>query len=160
MIRGQIGLVFQPTSFIERLVCNITRSKSYHCVLAITDYVAVSAEPGGAVLRPTDYWPNTVWSQFALSEADVTAITAIGAGFIGTPYNFLDDLMIGIGIAYRYKAPLWIRKWLSSDSSLECAQLCDSAYEHAGLHIFDDGRLPGAVFPGSFEPIWKANGWN
>ena len=48
---------------------------------------------------------------------------------------------------------------LSSDRHLQCAQLDDSAYEAAGLRLFNDGRLPGAVCPGSFIPVWQQHGW-
>lgn len=78
---------------------------------------------------------------------------------VGTPYSFLDDAAIGFALLTNWRAPRWVEQRLSSDRHLQCAQLADAAYEAAGLRLFDDGRLPGAVYPGSFIPIWQQHGW-
>ncbi len=156
---AQIGLVPHPVRFWPRLIAWATHSTVYHTVLAIDNTRSISAEPGGAVFRPLNYWPDTIWSQFDLTPEQQEDITDWGVRHKNTPYNFLDDAAIGIALVFGMHTPKWVARYLSSDYSLECAQLCDAAYEFAGRPLFDDGRLPGAVYPGSFEPIWRANGW-
>lgn len=159
MRTGQIGLIGTPTNFAERLICWATGSKYFHTVLAVTEDWAVSAEPGGARLRPIDAWPDTVWSDFPITNAQRAKIVQRGHSYINRPYNWLNDLSIGVGLVLGWETPKFIREYLWSEESLECAQLCDAAYDHAGYHIFNDGRLPGAVWPGSFEKIYRKNGW-
>lgn len=158
-LTGQIGLVFQPQNFIERVICWGTKADTYHAVLAVSETEAVSAEPHGAVIRPLDAFPHTVWSNFALTDGQRFNIVRWGRKFVGVPYNFADAIALGLGRKFGYEAPDWVKRRLSTDSRLLCSQLVDSAYEHAGVHLFADGRLPGDVTPGDLEIIWKRRGW-
>jgi uncharacterized protein YycO len=156
---GQIGLIAHPRGFWPRVIAWATRSPFYHSVLAVDNTRAVSAEPGGAVFRPLNFWPDTIWSDFDLTAEQKEDITDWAVNHIRTPYNFLDDLAIGLALIFGLHTPKWIQSYLSSDYTLECAQLCDAAYRAAGIQLFDDGRLPGAVYPGLFAPIWQKNHW-
>jgi hypothetical protein len=156
---SQIGLVPHPIRFMPRLIAWATHSPVYHSVLAVDNTRAVSAEPGGAVFRPLNFWPDTIWSDFDLTAEQHKDITDWAVQHIHTPYNFADDLAIGLALVFKLRTPKWIQRYLSSDFVLECGQLCDSAYRAAGIELFNDGRLPGAVYPGSFVPIFQQNGW-
>lgn len=156
---GQIGLVPHPVHFWPRVIAWATHSTVYHSVLAVDNTRAVSAEPGGAVFRPLNFWLDTIWSDFDLTDEQRENISDWGVKHIHTPYNFIDDLAIGLAMVFGLHTPKWLQGYLSSDYVLECAQLCDSAYRAAGIQLFDGGRLPGAVFPGSFVPIFTAHGW-
>ncbi len=156
---AQIGLVPHPVRFFPRLIAWATHSTVYHSVLAIDNTRSISAEPGGAVFRPLNYWPDTIWSDFDLTPEQQEDITDWGVKHIHTSYNFLDDAAIGIAMVFGLHTPKWIQRYLSSEYSLECGQLVDAAYLAAGIHLFRDDRLPGAVYPGSFEPIFHAHGW-
>ena len=48
---------------------------------------------------------------------------------------------------------------LADPDSYQCAQLADAALQHAGVHVFRDDRPYGAVYPGSFVPVFQAFGW-
>lgn len=158
-LTAQIGLVPHPVRILPRLIAWATRSTVYHSVLAIDNTRAISAEPGGAVYHPLDYWPDTIWSHFALTAEQREDITDWGINHYGARYNYLDDLIIGLALIFGIHAPTWMQQYLSSDYILECGQLCDSAYRAGGIQLFDDGRLPGAVYPGSFVPIFTEHGW-
>jgi hypothetical protein len=41
-----------------------------------------------------------------------------------------------------------VRDFVADEGHLICSQLVDEAYLRAGVHLFDDGRLPGDVTPG------------
>lgn len=156
---GQIGLVPHPVRFWPRVIAWATHSTVYHSVLAVDNTRAVSAEPGGAVFRPLNFWPDTIWSQFELTPEQREDIADWAVAHIGTAYNFLDDLAIGLAMVFGIHTPKWIQRYLSSDYTMECAQLCCQAYTEAGIDLFTDGRPPGAVYPGSFEPVFRTHGW-
>jgi hypothetical protein len=158
-LAGQIGLVLKPTSFWGRLIAWWTNSPAYHTVLAIDNVRCISAEPGGARYREISLYPEIVFSHFDLTEEQRDNIVDWGIRHLGTSYNFAEDIAIGIGLRFGMKTPLWIQRYLSSDYILNCSQLCDAAYFNADIDLFTDHRLSGAVFPGSYVPLWVAKGW-
>lgn len=158
-LTGQIGLVPHPMGFWPHIIAWVTRSTVYHSVLAIDDDTAISAEPGGAVLRPVDFWPDTIWSHYDLTATQAHSIREWGISHLDTPYGWLTDITIGLALLFKLRTPHWIAVYLSSDRRMNCSQLCDQAYSQAGIELFTDGRLPSAVYPGSFVPLFKVAGW-
>jgi uncharacterized protein YycO len=158
-LTGQIGLVPHPQSLVEWGIEWWTRSTVHHAVIAISETECVSAEPNGARLRPIDYYPDAYWSHFDLTEPQKTAAVKFATDHIGTPYGWLTDIAIGISFLLHQRTPKFIENYIASDGSMCCSQLCDAAYVAADIHLFNDGRLPGTVYPGSFAPIWRANHW-
>lgn len=156
---GQIGLVPHPVRFWPRAIAWATHSIVYHTVLAIDNTRTISAEPGGAVFRPLNFWPDTIWSHFDLTPEQQEDITNWGVRHIHTPYGWFTDAADALALLLGLRTPKWVARYLSSEYVMNCSQLCDSAYRDAGIQLFDDGRLPSAVYPGSFEPIWRAHGW-
>lgn len=65
---------------------------------------------------------------------------------VGTPYNYLDYLALGLA-HFKIKAN-WLRRFMQSKKHMICSQLVDEVYRRVGIHIFDDGRLPMDVTPG------------
>lgn len=156
---GQIGLIPHPQSLMEHAIQIVTESTVHHVVIATSDTLCVGAEPGGAKERPQSDFADAIWSNFNLTDAQTALIVSYAHDHIGTPYGYFTDAAIAASLILHYKTPKWIAGYLSSDYVLECAQLADSAYASAGIHLFTDGRLPGTVYPGSFEPIFESHGW-
>lgn len=156
---GQIGLVPHPRSFIEWAIEKVTRSTVHHAVIGISENWCVSAEPGGARLRPISGYADAYWSHFDLTDTQQTAVVGFAKSHIGVPYGWFTDAAIGLSFLLHARTPRWVEDYLNSDRRFECAQLCDAAYVAAGIHLFKDGRPPGVVYPGSFEPIFRAHGW-
>jgi hypothetical protein len=76
-------------------------------------------------------------------------VAAAGRALVGTPYSFLDYLSVALlhfGIR-----PAWLLRYVQSSRHMICSQLVDTAYEAAGLHLFDNGRFPGDVTPGDLD---------
>lgn len=158
MSGGQVGIV-STTGFMSGVIRVVTHSDVNHAVIDLGDGTVVSAEPGGVRLRPHDYFPNTIWSHFAETEGDLDAVAAFARAQLGKPYAYFDDFLIGVAQLTGIETPKWIQRHLSSDSSFECAELADAALHAGGIHVFTDGRVPSAVFPGDFEPVFKQRGW-
>lgn len=140
----------------------VTRSPVNHVKVGLNDNLDIGAEPGGARIRLQRDYQGGYWSRLDLTDEQRAQIVALATELENTPYNWYDDLLIPLviwldkrGIAY----PKWLQRHISTVATLQCAQLADLVYETADIHIFNDGRVPGAVYPGSFVAIFKAHGW-
>ncbi|MFF6928330.1 C40 family peptidase [Streptomyces californicus] len=113
----------------------------------------VQAMPGGAELIPIEEAsPVVQWSsgKFDLTGDQRRKIEQEAAALVGTPYSFLD--YVSIALAHYRIRPVWVRDFVADTGHMICSQLVDEVYLRAGVHLFDDGRLPGDVTPGD---LWK-----
>ena len=74
-----------------------------------------------------------------------TAVVAEARKLVGVPYSALDYL--ALAALHLHLPSAWIRQRVESSGHLICSALVDRAYMNAGIHLFDDGRLPGDVMP-------------
>jgi hypothetical protein len=158
MSLGQIGLC-TTTGFWGWLIRTVTHSTVNHVVVGIGDGLCVSAEPGGVRVRRVDYWPPVAWSELPLSAMQSQHVALYALSQLGTPYDYLADAAIGVALITGEHTPKWLARYLRSNDRWQCAQLASSSLEHAGVHLFRDNRPHSAVYPGSFENIWRAFGW-
>lgn len=124
-----------------------------HAYVYVGNGEIVQAMPGGAERIPlTEAHEPVVWStgRIPLTAADRVRIVGAARGLVGTPYSFLD--YASIALAHYKIRPAWVRDFVASSGHLICSQLVDEAYLRAGVHLFDDGRIPGDVTPGD---LWK-----
>ncbi|MFD6361845.1 hypothetical protein ACFWFX_18635 [Streptomyces roseolus] len=124
-----------------------------HAFVYVGNGEIVQAMPGGAeLIRLEDASEPVVWStgHFELTAWERTHITTAAHGLVGTPYSFLD--YASIALAHFRIRPRWVRDYVADTGHLICSQLVDEVYLRAGVHLFDDGRLPGDVTPGD---LWK-----
>lgn len=131
-----------------------TDSPVNHAFVYVGDGQIVEAEPGGALLSPVNrHGDKVVWSTGAVTLATIERqrIACYARTLVGTPYGWPD--IVAIALAQRRLGELvdsrtwWVRRIQTLDT-LICSQLVDVAYNRAGVHLFDDGRLPGLVSPG------------
>jgi hypothetical protein len=171
VIQGKVGFwVDKGQEIVER-----QKYKYTHAFLVLDNDTVIEAEPGGAKLSPLAPYlkrRDTIFSDepvqqymdkfYARNKGQVYGsqladeenrirekIVDFGRSLKGTPYNYLDYLAIGLdrfGIH-----PALIRRRLSRTDRLICSQLVDYVYQHAGIHLFDDGRDPANVTPGDLE---------
>ena len=64
---------------------------------------------------------------------------------VGVGYSFVDYL--ALAALHLHLPSKWIRQRVESSRHLICSALVDRVYMNAGLHLYDDGRLPGDVMP-------------
>lgn len=159
-LAGQIGLVPHGHTLIEHGIEYFTHSDVFHVICYLDDDTCLGAQPTGAKIRPNTEFLDAIPSQFPLTPEQVAAAVAWARLREGRPYSWAADGMIAVNEIMGIKTPQFVLERLDSDREYECAQLGDAMLtKGAGIQVFDDGRAPGAVFPGSFEPLFKANGW-
>lgn len=155
---GQITIV-RSTGFWPFIIRAVTASHWSHNTIIISDTECVSAEGSGVKIMKRSDFPDSVTSDFILTDREQLAIKAFALGQVGKRYGYLTDFWIGIALITKAKTPRWIERILSNKSTWECAQLCDAAYTYAGIHLFRDDRPTGAVYPGSLAKIFVSYGW-
>ena len=159
-LTGQVGLIPDGHGLIPELIDWATRSRVHHVIVAVSETETIGAEPGGARIRPLSYYPNAIWSRFPLSAVQAQDCADWARARENRPYNLTDDLLIGLECITGLTLPHVITDRFDSDDSYQCAQLADAALtKGAGITVFDDGRRPGTVYPGSFELYFRLAGW-
>jgi hypothetical protein len=158
---GDFGVV-RGSGFVDWAIRWCTQSSVNHAFLCVGNGQIVEAESNGAILSPVDkYGDRAIWSSLDLDDAKRQRIGDAGRKLDGTPYGYLDILAIGIYQRRfgRVLRPLarWAAKRIESTHTLICSQLVDQAYLMAGVHLFDDGRLPGLVSPGDLLDLIQAH---
>lgn len=81
------------------------------------------------------------------------AIVDTAESLIGTPYGYLAYPYIGL--ARLGVQPRWLVRELASFRTLICSAYADRAWDMNGIHLFNDGRVRGAVTPGDLAHV----GW-
>ncbi len=136
--------------FLIRL---FTRSQVNHAAVYVGNGHYVEARMHGArvadlagVLHGAKPPVVLVESRFTLTPDEQTRVAQSALALVGTPYNFLDLVALGLltmGIRWS-----WLVKRTQREDRLICSQLVDRAYAHAGLELFTDGRQDGSITPG------------
>jgi hypothetical protein len=155
--KGQVGIIRTHglSSWVIRM---FTRSHVNHMVIDVGDGL-VSAEYPHVIKRDYGHFTNIIWSRFEYTPAQITKITDFANTQLGKNYGWADDIAIGIGLLTRQHTPHWLMRWLSNNGEWICSSLADASLRHAGIHLWDDDRPVGAVYPGSFENWFRDAGW-
>ncbi len=156
---GQVAVIPGAGRPVPFLIDIITASHCSHMVVVADHGMCVSADPDGVHLRPLADFPQAVVSRFEMTPEQAAQVVAFATAQLGKPYAFLDDALIGIERIFRFRFPLYVRRIFADDGQWQCAQLCDAALAHAGVQVFDDGRMVGDVFPGSYETEFIRRRW-
>lgn len=150
-VRGQVGFLISLGEWL-----NGSRFGHWdHAFVYVGDGQLVEAEPGGARLAGLDEYQGRpiAWStdKVQLTDEQRAAIVGAARSFIGVGYGWRDYAALALW-HFRLRIP-WARKVMASRSSMICSELCDFAYEAAGVHLFADGRQPGDVTPADLAAL-------
>lgn len=122
-------------------------SRFTHAYIVLDDENVIAAQPGGArVDKLSDYKNKAIYIQKDLTDEQRAFIVNEAKSLEGLPYSFLDYL--AISLARCGIKPQWLQKYIANTGHMICSQLCDEVYRRAGIHLFNDGRLPQEVTPG------------
>jgi hypothetical protein len=107
----------------------------------------IEAAPGGSRIVPLHY-DNVHWCEGIASLLPAGAdVPGAARGLAGVPYSFADYAAL---VAHRLRLPVpGLREFIAASGHQICSQLADELYLRLGAHVFDDGRWPGYVTPGS-----------
>lgn len=122
-------------------------SRYTHAYIVLDDNTVIAAQPGGARIDPlSDYDNKSVYLQRDLTDEQRATIVYEARSLEGLHYSFLDYLAIALA-RFGIK-PKWLQNFIANKGHMICSQLCDEVYRRAGIHLFNDGRLPQEVTPG------------
>jgi len=156
-------------------------SRYTHAFIVVSDTEVIEAMPSGARLAPLanyrqradlangdvrfcdapvqhqlDQWIESRMGQLwgnhdrQLMERYYRAATATAARkLVGRRYSFADYL--ALALAHFGIRPAWLQRYIADSGRLICSQLVDETYRLAGIHLFDDERLPQDVTPGDLD---------
>jgi len=128
-----------------------------HAFVVLDDRTVLEAMPTGARVTPLDsYWsrPTFIDDPVSLTAEQRGRIVAQARVLTGVPYGFGTYLWLGLS---RFGLrPRQLERLVSSGRSMMCSQLVDEVYRRAGVHLFDDGRIPGDVTPGDLARLMGA----
>jgi hypothetical protein len=156
-VTGQIGLRQHSTGWVGKCIEWATDSHTHHVVVAVSETLCVSAEPGGVRYRQISDYPQLAWSQFDHHRDTVQGIINVSHRMIGRPYNYaiypplLWQKLTGCRVDGR------IAEWLSLRPNENCSQLADDIYTAAGINLFHERNV--LVTPGDFERLYAQMGW-
>lgn len=133
-------------------------SRYTHAFIVLDDGFVMEAMPGGAIKSPlSKFHKKAVFSNIELTNEQRLAIVKEAKNLYGTPYSFLDYLALSLAhFGIRAKR---LRKFIQSRGHMICSQLVDHCYEKAGVHLFDDDRLPQDVTPGDLANLLIEKDW-
>ena len=135
-----------------------------HAFVVLDGGRLIEAQPGGARIAPLSmYHPRaplgltvppgpgerkTVYvAPPGLTDGQRVLICAAAERYLGVGYSAAEYLALA---AHRFHVPVpGLRRYIASSHRMICSQLVDQAYQDAGVRLFNDGRWPGWVTPGS-----------
>ncbi|QIN94086.1 enoyl-CoA hydratase/carnithine racemase-like [Streptomyces phage Wakanda] len=133
-------------------------SRYTHAFIVLDDETVIEAMPGGAVITPlSEYRGKAVFSNLSLTDEQRATVVREGRALKGVPYSFLDYL--ALALAHFGFKPKRLRKYITNKGHMICSQLVDEVYRRAGIHMFNDGRLPQDVTPGDLANYLIERDW-
>lgn len=149
---GRYGVVDLRPTGVGRIVAAAirlgTRSPWCHAFIVMPGGQVIEATPRGARWGSLERYfnePSVAFNDLEPFSAEQLQVTCRCArGMLGVRYSFLDIFAlfcasISLGRPFR--------KRLARSDRMICSQLVDEAYRRAGVHLFNDGRLPQDVTP-------------
>lgn len=168
-IKGWVGKAVWLMQLINR-----DPSKWTHAMVVLDDGTAFEAQPGGAVITPLEEYadrPGTMVEFFETPHFEDGKVVgydklplkpimtdhirreivryARDLGDVG--YNWGTYLYLAL---YRFGIrPEWLKRRIKDDRRVICSQAADLVYDLAGVHLFNDGRMPYDVTPGDLARL-------
>lgn len=126
-----------------------------HAFVVLDGGMLLEAEPGGARIRPLAQYDgtNVTYSDWPLTDVQRDRIVQ-ARSLVGTPYSVLDYL--SLVLVRLHIRPGWVARYVVNTGHMICSQMVDFCYVQAGVHLFDDGRIPGDVTPGDLATVLHA----
>ncbi len=135
-------------------------SQYQHAFIYIGGGHVVEAEPAGARERPLTPHARELWSAGIIPLTDDErrriVVAAHRYAALEVDYSFLDYLALA---ARRFRLPVpGLKTYIRSTGHMICSQLCDAAYQAAGVQLFADKRWNGYVTPADLAQMLSEAG--
>ncbi|MER5754411.1 hypothetical protein [Streptomyces sp. NPDC002088] len=129
-----------------------TFSRYNHAFVVGHGGLIIEATPHGAKYGHISMYPKARYNlHTSLPDDTRERIWSNAQALLGTKYGWLDLFALSLKFfGLRWE---WVENRIQRQDRLICSQLVDLAYERAGVHLFDDGRLSQNVTPGDLADI-------
>lgn len=118
-----------------------------------------AAQPGGARYDDLSKLKEVAWlSMVQPTPEQFAIIKKLCADYEGAPYSYSNYLAIGLR-RYFHVEWNWLRNYIKNSGRNICSQMADLFYFQAGIHLFNDGRWPQDVTPGSLADLAVSRVW-
>jgi cell wall-associated NlpC family hydrolase len=131
-------------------------SQYEHAGIYVGNGKVIEASNGGTVVTDWHYDDQDVeWSSGIIEPTVEQRLKIVNAayGYVGTPYSWPDYAAIAAKKLHLLPATKNLKDYVATSKHMICSQLVDQVYQDAGYHLFDDGRWPGYVMPGSLHNL-------
>lgn len=155
-LTGQVGLRRNGTTLTSKIIEWATYSHSHHTILAVSETMCISAEPGGARYRRIDEYPHLDWTQWQLNDEQRRIITVTARAYIGAPYNYMVFPILLLHRLTHIPIPTRVKTWLNRRPHEDCSSLTNLIHNMAGVHLYPHGKL---TTPGDYERDMRTRGW-
>lgn len=156
-IPGEFFVVRTP-GWVGRGIRVVTDSDVNHAGLYLGDGRTLEAQPSGAIFGRVSNYGEALWSgtnPTLLEVARTYGAKLADQAFThhGDRYSFVDCACIGLANLFGVHVPPPVRQRLNDPHMNMCSQLVDRIHMEVGVHLFQDGRLPGDVSPGALRDL-------
>jgi cell wall-associated NlpC family hydrolase len=151
---GDWAVVATP-GVVGRLIRLVTHSEVNHGFVYVGEGRIVEANPAGVQESPLSNYDGHLvrWFHFDPATGVGLQVAAAARELLGRPYSWVDDVCLAVAAIFGRRAPRWVRNRIASTGHLICSQLIDLACLQAGVHLFDDRRMPGDVTPEDLDAV-------
>ena len=126
-----------------------------HAAIYCGANTVIEAQSGGVKRASYDRYQrlDTLWSTGTIDLTDKQRddIVFAAVDYLGTPYSWPDYWALAAKRLHLGPLVPGLKDYVASTKHMICSQLVDQCYEDAGVHLFNDGRWPGYVTPGSLR---------
>lgn len=136
-LTGRIGLVRGGTAFWDNAIVEATHSPYHHTVVALDNNTCMSAEPGGALIRPNvGTFPHVDWLDPIATPDEAQAIAWHARQLEHTRYNRVSFVLAGLA-AIGLPIPQTLAN-IALPFGMDCVMLVCAAYKAAGITLLAD----------------------
>jgi hypothetical protein len=128
-----------------------------HAGLYVGDGKIIEAQNKGTAIADVHRYDNNDvrWSSGIINPTveQRIAICHAAYGYVGTPYSWPDYYALAAKRLHLTLSAPALKDYVASTKHMICSQVVDQCYEDSGYHLFNDGRWPGYVTPGSLNSL-------
>lgn len=131
-----------------------------HAAIYVGNGTIIEAQNTGVAVAKASRYDNndTLWSTGLIVNTveQQTLIASAAYRYVGTPYSWMDYAALAAKRLHLNPLAPELRSYVASTGHMICSQVVDQCYQDGGVHLFDDGRWPGYVTPGSLLNLLRS----
>lgn len=145
---GDLWVANTGNSLIAKAIRFFTKSSVNHAGIYLDGGLIGEAKPHGYRVGRNNYPASMLITvPVELTDLQRLQVTPVARSMVGIPYSFVDILVLAIALATHLPTPGWVKRRMANPRHEICSQADSWIMDAIGMHMFNDGRLPGEVTP-------------